>query len=122
MQAWKYQPWVQEVVDKRLAKLAEVALPSIGFHVRGGDKLAEDKLLVCSNCRANAWHAECRLTLDHYSLSRLAQLAQGDWTSQKWQYEPCPRGIYTNYVQPCHSCVRRTRMASSRGCRLSGRR
>ena len=48
MQAWKYQPWVQKAVDKRLAKLADVAPPTIGFHVRGGDKLAEDKMLVCS--------------------------------------------------------------------------
>lgn len=46
MQAWKYQPWVKEAIDKRLDKLADVTLPTIGFHVRGGDKLAEDKMLV----------------------------------------------------------------------------
>ncbi len=49
MQAWKYQPWVQKAIDKRLAKLADVAQPTIGFHVRGGDKLAEDKMLVGSS-------------------------------------------------------------------------
>lgn len=46
MQAWKYQPWVQEAINKRLNKLADVAPPTVGFHVRGGDKLAEDKMLV----------------------------------------------------------------------------
>jgi len=46
VQAWKYQPWVQEAVNKRLNKLADVVPPTIGFHVRGGDKLAEDKMLV----------------------------------------------------------------------------
>jgi hypothetical protein len=35
-QAWKYQPWVQEAIDKRLDKLADVTPPSIGFHVRWG--------------------------------------------------------------------------------------
>ena len=49
MQAWKYQPWVQEAINKRLNKLADVAPPTVGFHVRGGDKLAEDKMLVDSN-------------------------------------------------------------------------
>lgn len=46
LQAWKYQPWVQEAIEKRLSKLADVHSPTIGFHVRGGDKLAEDKMLV----------------------------------------------------------------------------
>ena len=41
-----YQPWVQEAINKRLNKLADVEQPTIGFHVRGGDKLAEDKMLV----------------------------------------------------------------------------
>jgi hypothetical protein len=47
-QAWKYQPWVQEAIDKRLNRLYDVKAPTIGFHVRGGDKLAEDKMLVRS--------------------------------------------------------------------------
>ena len=46
LQAWMYQPWVQEAINKRLNKLADVTQPTIGFHVRGGDKLAEDKMLV----------------------------------------------------------------------------
>ena len=100
MQAWKYQPWVQKAVDKRLSKLADVAQPTIGFHVRGGDKLAEDKMLVgstsahcsamvlvcslkccapdilgqkhtTSSCRADAWHAEYRLRLDCLSLRQI---------------------------------------------------
>ncbi len=35
-QAWKYQAWVQEAIDKRLDKLADVPAPTIGFHVRWG--------------------------------------------------------------------------------------
>ena len=116
MQAWKYQPWVQKAVDKRLAKLADVAQPTIGFHVRGGDKLAEDKMLVgstsarcsamvlvcslvccapdtvgqkhtTSSCRADAWHAKSCSILDSV-FRRSAQLAQGGWCSHQWQYEP----------------------------------
>ena len=88
VQAWKYQPWVQKAIDKRLAKLADVAQPTIGFHVRGGDKLAEDKMLVCascikllcygpgmltdilgqkhttSSCRGDAWHAKSCFKID----------------------------------------------------------
>ncbi len=37
----------------RLNKLADVAPPTIGFHVRGGDKLAEDKMLVPHYSLAN---------------------------------------------------------------------
>ena len=55
-----YQPWVQEAINKRLNKLADVTQPTIGFHVRGGDKLAEDKMLVGSFLSA---YPAC----DHYS-------------------------------------------------------
>ena len=54
---------MQEAIDKRLAKLADVAPPSIGFHVRGGDKLAEDKMLVRSTCLHPWRHAEHYYTL-----------------------------------------------------------
>ncbi|CAL8469442.1 g8983 [Coccomyxa elongata] len=51
--AWKYQPWVQEAIDKRLDKLADVTPPTIGFHVRGGDKLAEDTMLNRQTTQVN---------------------------------------------------------------------
>ena len=63
MQAWTYQPWVQEAINKRLNKLADVTQPTIGFHVRGGDKLAEDKMLVG---RASA-HRACKLHSNFWS-------------------------------------------------------
>lgn len=46
MQAWKYRPWVQEFIDEQLEKLMEQPKPIMGFHIRGGDKLFEDKFLV----------------------------------------------------------------------------
>lgn len=63
MQAWTFQPWVLEAVKKRLDKLADVAQPTIGFHVRGGDKLAEDKMLVG---RALS-HRACKHHSTHWS-------------------------------------------------------
>ncbi|EIE21583.1 hypothetical protein COCSUDRAFT_66957 [Coccomyxa subellipsoidea C-169] len=42
---WKYRPWVQEFIDQQLEKLAEQKHPTMGFHIRGGDKVFEDKFL-----------------------------------------------------------------------------
>ena len=44
--AWVFQPWVKQVVDKRLAELARAPKPTIGFHIRWGDKIEEDILFV----------------------------------------------------------------------------
>lgn len=46
LQAWKYRPWVQEFIDQQLERLAEQKQPTIGFHIRGGDKVFEDKFMV----------------------------------------------------------------------------
>ncbi|BDA44819.1 hypothetical protein COCOBI_06-2970 [Coccomyxa sp. Obi] len=43
--AWKYRPWVQEFIDQQLEKLAQQKQPTVGFHIRGGDKIFEDKAL-----------------------------------------------------------------------------
>ena len=42
-QVWKYRPEVQAQVDEVLARLELEEKPTFGFHVRGGDKLSEDK-------------------------------------------------------------------------------
>ncbi|KAK9827988.1 hypothetical protein WJX81_005593 [Elliptochloris bilobata] len=42
-QVWRYQEWVQEEINEQLAKLEGLEPPTIGFHIRGGDKLTEDK-------------------------------------------------------------------------------
>jgi hypothetical protein len=46
MQAWVFQPWVKDVVDKRLRELEGAKKPTIGFHIRWGDKIEEDILFV----------------------------------------------------------------------------
>ena len=46
LQAWVFQPWVKAIIEKRLKELAEAPKPVIGFHVRWGDKIEEDILLV----------------------------------------------------------------------------
>lgn len=45
LQVWEYQPEVQDAVDLVLAQLEHMQKPTIGFHVRGGDKLTEDTKL-----------------------------------------------------------------------------
>ena len=50
MQAWVFQPWVQEVLDKRLKQLADAKKPTMGFHIRWGDKIEEDILFVSPHC------------------------------------------------------------------------
>ena len=37
---------MKEVVDKRLAELARASKPTMGFHIRWGDKIEEDILFV----------------------------------------------------------------------------
>ena len=44
-QVWEYKPGVQDAVDLVLAQLEHMQKPTIGFHVRGGDKLNEDTQL-----------------------------------------------------------------------------
>jgi len=46
LQAWVFQPWVQSVIDKSLKALAEAKGPTMGFHIRWGDKIEEDILFV----------------------------------------------------------------------------
>ena len=41
-----FQPWVKAIIDKHLKELAEAPKPTIAFHVRWGDKIEEDILLV----------------------------------------------------------------------------
>ena len=53
-QAWRLQQWVQDRVDEQLKGLALLARPVIGFHVRHGDKVAEDQALV----RAHIWPSQ----------------------------------------------------------------
>ena len=43
-QVWNLKPHVKLAVDPMLARLALAEKPTIGFHVRGGDKLQEDKI------------------------------------------------------------------------------
>jgi hypothetical protein len=47
LQAWRYRPWVQEFVDEELDRLSAHDHPTIAFHIRGGDLIAEDKQQVC---------------------------------------------------------------------------
>lgn len=37
---------MQEFIDQQLERLAEQKQPTIGFHIRGGDKVFEDKFMV----------------------------------------------------------------------------
>ena len=46
VQLWRLQEWVQQKVDARLALLEQAVKPTIGFHIRGGDKGEEDVLRV----------------------------------------------------------------------------
>jgi hypothetical protein len=39
---WKYKPKVQATIDSVVAQLDLEEKPTIGFHIRGGDKLIED--------------------------------------------------------------------------------
>ncbi|CAL8469658.1 g9199 [Coccomyxa elongata] len=43
-QAWVFQPWVQSVIDGQLKALAAAEKPTMGFHIRWGDKIEEDIL------------------------------------------------------------------------------
>jgi hypothetical protein len=43
-QVWNLKPHVRLAVDPMLARLELADKPTIGFHVRGGDKLQEDKI------------------------------------------------------------------------------
>ena len=52
LQLWRFQGWVREKVDAKLAALEQAAKPTIGFHIRGGDKGEEDVLRV-------RVHSEC---------------------------------------------------------------
>lgn len=42
LQVWRYRPMVQATIDKVVAQLSLEEKPTIGFHIRGGDKLIED--------------------------------------------------------------------------------
>lgn len=46
VQAWRYRPWVQELIDEELDRLREHEHPTIAFHIRGGDVINEDKQQV----------------------------------------------------------------------------
>ena len=50
LQLWRLQEWVQAKIDPRLAALADAPKPTIGFHIRGGDKGEEDVLRVSASC------------------------------------------------------------------------
>eukprot|EP00884_Botryococcus_braunii_P013336 jgi/Botrbrau1/22002/Bobra.0024s0018.1 len=39
---WRLKPWLQSVVDRAVHKMRRSASPTVGFHVRGGDKPVED--------------------------------------------------------------------------------
>ena len=43
---WTFAPWVQDELDAVMEELAGMPKPTIGFHIRGGDKLSEDVQLV----------------------------------------------------------------------------
>ena len=43
-QVWRLRPHVKTAVEPILAQLDLEPKPTIGFHIRGGDKLAEDKM------------------------------------------------------------------------------
>ncbi|CAL8463227.1 g2761 [Coccomyxa elongata] len=45
-QVWRLQPQFREEVDEALKVLKSYKKPTIAFHVRGGDKLNEDKAVV----------------------------------------------------------------------------
>ena len=42
MQVWRLQAPLQAEVDKNVRHLKDLDPPTVGFHVRGGDKLQED--------------------------------------------------------------------------------
>jgi hypothetical protein len=63
LQLWKFRPRVQQLVDKTLSRIRGLPPPTIGFHVRGGDKLNEDKKLVCETQLSSidpAYFESCR--------------------------------------------------------------
>ena len=41
---WRLRPHVQTAVEPLLAQLDLEPKPTMGFHIRGGDKMAEDIL------------------------------------------------------------------------------
>lgn len=41
MQLWKLQPWLQQQVNATLRELRGLRGPTVAFHVRGGDLLAD---------------------------------------------------------------------------------
>ena len=50
LQAWRYRPWVQKIIDQQMRVLAKQKKPTIGFHIRGGDLLRQEKLKVSTLC------------------------------------------------------------------------
>ena len=50
LQAWRYRPWVQKIIDQQMRVLAKQKTPTIGFHIRGGDLLRQDTLKVSLLC------------------------------------------------------------------------
>ena len=56
LQVWNLKPHVLAAVDPLLARLELEDKPTIGFHVRGGDKLDEDKMgCVLSSVMGSFW-------------------------------------------------------------------
>jgi hypothetical protein len=46
LQLWKFRPQVQQLIDKSLSRIRSLPSPTVGFHIRGGDKFKEDQHLV----------------------------------------------------------------------------
>jgi len=51
LQVWRYKPRMRATVGSVVAQLDGEARPTIGFHVRGGDKLIEDRI----GCARASW-------------------------------------------------------------------
>ena len=51
-QVWRLRPHVKTAVEPLLAQLDLEPKPTMGFHIRGGDKMAEDILGCELGCNA----------------------------------------------------------------------
>eukprot|EP00884_Botryococcus_braunii_P012233 jgi/Botrbrau1/2100/Bobra.0093s0008.1 len=41
---WNFQPWIRARIDYELKEVKRFQRPTIGFHIRGGDKFEEDRV------------------------------------------------------------------------------
>eukprot|EP00884_Botryococcus_braunii_P010355 jgi/Botrbrau1/19320/Bobra.0073s0052.1 len=76
LKLWNLQPWIQSRVDAAISQMMHLPRPTIGFHVRGGDKFDEDKIEKRKQTMPADYGGTCVLLGDNTKLvNELKELA-----------------------------------------------